>query len=142
MISRMVLSLVLAASFTLAMAGESQAQYGACGFYGYGYGYDIGNLYRVLGANVPYYAAFPPVYYSVPVPRTYGYSPFAYPPGVMTPEVAETAEPVEITNPHFIQPTADTSEDKVTVNTGVVQPLVIVNPYTTDHLVDASRLRR
>ena len=31
---------------------------------------------------VPYYAMHPPVYYSYPVPRPYGYSPFAYPPGV------------------------------------------------------------
>ena len=35
--------------------------------------------------SVPYYALYPPVYYSYHVARTYGYSPFAYPPGVLTP---------------------------------------------------------
>ena len=56
-------------------------------FYG-GYNFwDAGRLYGVLADNVPYYSAFPPVYYSVPVARTYGYSPFAYPPGTMTPEI-------------------------------------------------------
>lgn len=34
---------------------------------------------------IPYFSLFPPVYYSYRVPRTYGYSPFAYPPGVLTP---------------------------------------------------------
>ena len=33
----------------------------------------------------PYFAVHPPVYYSYMVARTYGYSPFAYPPGVLTP---------------------------------------------------------
>ena len=36
----------------------------------------------------PYFALHPPVYYSAPVPRSYGYSPFAYPGSVRTPEVA------------------------------------------------------
>jgi hypothetical protein len=35
----------------------------------------------------PYFALHPPVYYSCPVPRSYGYSPFAYPGCVQTPEV-------------------------------------------------------
>ena len=45
------------------------------------------------GEGVPYFALFPPVYYSYRVPRTYGYSPFAYPPGILTPssEVARAA---------------------------------------------------
>lgn len=47
---------------------------------------------------VPYYALHPPVYYSNPVPRPYGWSPWAYPPGVLTPEVA--CEPAIIENPH------------------------------------------
>ena len=37
--------------------------------------------------ELPFYAKFPPVYYSYPVARPYGYSPFAYPPGIMTPEL-------------------------------------------------------
>src|ERR1700742_789907 len=50
-------------------------------------GFGLAELYRELLNNVPYYALHPPVYYSYPVPRTYGYSPFAYPPSVMTPDV-------------------------------------------------------
>ena len=65
-----------------------------------GCGYDYGYLYNSLDYNVPYFAAHPPVYYSYPVPRTYGYSPFAYPPYVMTPEVGGESAPVEITNPY------------------------------------------
>ncbi|MDG2380318.1 MAG: hypothetical protein P8N76_01460 [Pirellulaceae bacterium] len=45
----------------------------------------------------PYFSLHPPVYYSMPVPRTYGYSPYAYPGHVRTPEV-EMAEVIE--NPH------------------------------------------
>ena len=48
----------------------------ACWGYGYSTYYSTG---------VPYFALHPPVYYSYRVARTYGYSPFAYPPGVLTP---------------------------------------------------------
>ena len=48
----------------------------------------------------PYFALHPPVYYSMPVPRTYGYSPYAYPGTVMTPEVIMEGSPVMIENPH------------------------------------------
>ena len=47
----------------------------------WGYGYP--SVYAT--ESVPYYALYPPVYYSYRVARTYGYSPFAYPPGVLTP---------------------------------------------------------
>ena len=57
-------------------------------------------LYRELYNNVPYFALHPPVYYSYPVPRTYGYSPFAYPPYVMTPEIVMRSAAAEIINPH------------------------------------------
>jgi hypothetical protein len=100
---RRVLMLAVFAAAGAGAAGRADAQYayGCAGGYGYGWGaWDVGRLYSVLAQNVPYYAAFPPVYYSVPVPRTYGYSPFAYPPGVMTPEVVE-AEPMSIINPYF-----------------------------------------
>ena len=61
----------------------------------------MGYLYNSLDYNVPYFAAHPPVYYSYPVPRTYGYSPFAYPPYVMTPEVVmEAQRRCEIINPY------------------------------------------
>lgn len=135
--TRFTLAMFLAVACMQLTTDSAQAQQGLYGGYGYG-AYDVGRLYRVLADNVPYYAAFPPVYYSVPVPRTYGYSPFAYPPGVRTPEIAADAMPVEIINPHF-QPTS-TSEpevkaDQMTEASNSMQPLVVVNPYLTDRLV-------
>jgi hypothetical protein len=38
-----------------------------------------------ISQSGPQYALYPPVYYSYRVARTYGYSPFAYPSGVLTP---------------------------------------------------------
>ncbi len=112
-------------------AGEAQAQCG--GMYGGGLGcYDVGRLYQVLSQNVPYYSAFPPVYYSAPVPRTYGYSPFAYPPGTMTPEIVETVSAEEIVNP-YVEPTSlqKPAEDTDKVTKLKSNPsTVVLNPYT------------
>ncbi len=36
--------------------------------------------------SIPYYAVHPPVYYSHIVPRPYGYSPYAYVPGYVSPQ--------------------------------------------------------
>ena len=143
-------TLLLAAVLTVTAASANQASaqcagYGG-GFGGYGFGaWDIGRLYEVLADNVPYHAAFPPVYYSYPVPRTYGYSPFAYPPGVMTPDV-EMCQPQEIINPYIegepeeVAPQAEpASVDKTTSTPKLSQPLVIMNPYVTDAKLAAAR---
>jgi hypothetical protein len=137
----LVAALLLLAS-TVANNASAQCGNGG-GFYGgYGYGYwDIGRLYNVLSQNVPYYAAFPPVYYSVPVPRTYGYSPFAYPPGVMTPEV-EFSQPVTINNPYFKGEKVEPAKlerraegaDKTTSVTPLRGPQVVVNPFVRESL--------
>jgi hypothetical protein len=132
---RRILLLAMLVVASAASAGRAQAQcasYGG-GYGGWGWGYDIGRLYGVLQQNVPHFAAFPPVYYSYPVPRTYGYSPFAYPPGTMTPEV-EIAEPLAIANPYFkgtspvesaeVKPKADQ-----TTAAPAPKPRLIVNPY-------------
>jgi hypothetical protein len=82
---------------------------------------------------VPYFAMHPPVYYSYPVPRPYGFSPYAYPPGVMTPEIlSEPTGPKEIINPHV--PPAETT--KPTSNqtaqgrsTRGPTPQVMINPF-------------
>ena len=79
------------------------------------YNLGIGGLYRSLhfptDRRVPYFAAHPPVYYRHPVPRTYGYSPFAYTPTTMTPEVVTTVAPVEIINP-YVPSSSDESAEK------------------------------
>ncbi len=48
--------------------------------------------------SIPFYWQFSPVYYSLPVARTYGYSPYAYPAGVQTPEII--VEPEVMMNPY------------------------------------------
>jgi hypothetical protein len=122
--------IVSAAAFAMSTSASAQD----CGG-GYGWGYDYGYLYNSLDYNVPYFAAHPPVYYSYPVPRTYGYSPFAYPPGVMTPDVTEVSAPLEITNPYVPSTKQDkpsTKADATAVQkTPHVEPLVIINPYVS-----------
>jgi hypothetical protein len=113
---------------------SAQAPYCASGYNPWmGGGY---NLY--IGETLPYYAMFPPVYYSQPVARTYGYSPYAYPPGTMTPEVV-VEQPMTITNPHAAPKAAPQSNGKpaekvkaVSLESGMEMPdrvQVIVNPY-------------
>ncbi len=114
---------------------------------GFGYGFGIGQLYNSLEYRVPYFAAHPPVYYSHPVPRTYGHSPFAYPPHFRTPELASPMQPVMISNPHVrkaiktkkrVKPTERTvSHGSASESAG---PLVIVNPFVAEtKLASAAR---
>jgi hypothetical protein len=136
--TQLMILLVLVAT-ALAAAPTTQAQgYVGCNGGGWGWGYDLGALYNSLDYNVPYFAAHPPVYYSYPVPRTYGYSPFAYPPNVMTPDVVMGDEaPLEIVNPYVpsTQQTpaanADQSAAAARQANRQPQPLVIMNPYVT-----------
>lgn len=94
--------------------------------------------------SIPYYSLFPPVYYSQPVARTYGYSPFAYPPGVMTPEIAAPVEPQVIENPYVPQSTGikpskiKQSRPPVDRNASVSRPKVVVNPYVTSTQVTSA----
>ncbi len=46
----------------------------------------------------PYFALHPPVYYSAPVPRSYGYSPYAYPGYAPTPPAPVLVEPEVVEN--------------------------------------------
>ncbi len=125
-------SLIAVAAVALAAsATTASAQCGGCDG---GYGWGIGALYNSLEYKVPYFAAHPPVYYSQPVPRTYGYSPFAYPPNVMTPEVVEPVAALEIANPFVpssIKQTAEPSDQTVESSPAQPEPLVISNPFAT-----------
>jgi hypothetical protein len=88
--------------------------------------------------ELPFYAKFPPVYYSYPVARTYGWSPFAYPPGIMTPDPLGAAQPLEIVNP-YAQPSKPAAELPApsSDSRGTISPSgyanrrakVILNPY-------------
>jgi len=123
----------VAVNATVAPAATAQGCDGCYG--GGGWGYGMGYLYNSLDYNVPYFAAHPPVYYSYPVPRTYGYSPFAYPPYTMTPDVVMGEEhPVTIINPYVPSsqqtPAADADQSAAASQANrQPQPLVIINPY-------------
>jgi hypothetical protein len=130
-----ILLVMVAALFVAAPVATAQGGDGCFGG-GWGWGYDLGYLYNSLDYNVPYFAAHPPVYYSYPVPRTYGYSPFAYPPTVMTPDVVMSeAHPVQIINPYVPSSKQDAaaSQDQSAAAAPQTnrqpQPLVIINPY-------------
>ena len=132
---KLALIVVLFAVGTLGLAGgAAHAQDGPWGGCGGWWGY--GGLYSNLDYKIPYHAAYPPVYYSYPVPRTYGYSPFAYPPGTLTPDSIEMAvEPVTIINPYVDQkveaPAQDAKDKSVAALPKTQKPLVILNPYVS-----------
>jgi hypothetical protein len=122
-----------------AMGASAQAQYNGMsnGLYLYNLPY---NLYGM--ETVPYYSLHPPVYYSFPVPRTYGYSPFAYPPGYVTPDLAP--QPLLMTNPHA-KPTGRStsptpSAPRRSVDRVTVAPRVIVNPYAARAVRSSERV--
>lgn len=88
--------------------------------------------------HVPYYSLYPPVYYSAPVPRTYGYSPFAYPPGYMTPEIDLAPAPQIMNNPHVVpnkESAADNADDRT-----AQAPRVIFNPFVEQRRIGESEL--
>jgi hypothetical protein len=131
--SLLILALILCAS-----SANANQPYGAsgdcgCGSWGTNWwgGYSYGQFYR---EQIPHFALYPPVYYSVPVPRTYGYSPFAYPAWVMTPEVVDE-KPATIINPHVPQPD---SEEKPTALRVTSNVKVIANPYVVGSSAIAS----
>ncbi|MBI3837392.1 MAG: hypothetical protein HY288_05605 [Planctomycetia bacterium] len=76
---------------------------GAPGAYGFGF-FNYGAQLNNSSEHIPFYALYPPVYYSYPVARPYGYSPFAYPPGVATPATPPAA--AQYLNP-YVPPKAE-----------------------------------
>ena len=119
--------LLLCGLLGVALSSPAAAQDGCCGAGGYLGGNYFQSLYGM--EHVPYNALHPPVYYSYPIPRSYGYSPFAYPPGTRTPEIEiELAESEVMVNPYVPQtekPAAATL-DKTTQ-----APLRINNPFVS-----------
>lgn len=111
-----LLTSLAAALVTIFSESPADAQWG--GFPGYGYGYNI-----YTSERVPFYAISPPVYYKHPVPRPYGYSPFAYPPGVLTPP-ATTAPPEVIINRYVRMPA-----QPATTTAAAPKPEIILNPF-------------
>ncbi len=113
-----LLVLVSAALVSGRSALAAQPYLGGAGTWFPGYGYNIYGM-----ESVPYFALHPPVYYTRPVGRPYGWSPFAYPPGTLTPDV-EFVAPQVITNPH-VQESSSTTSGRV----AEARPLRVTNPY-------------
>ena len=129
-----IFSLVLAALAVALLALPASA-----GQFGYGayvwsspYPADLTPLYA-LGTipTPPYFALHPPVYYEMPIPRTYGYSPWAYPPYITTPEIVEPV-PEIIQNKFVPQPKKSSEKPKM-----VSAPLRIQNPYVVSPEAEA-----
>lgn len=105
---KQISTLVFAVVATLLLGqSESQAQvyaggyqfaagYGACGHQPFARGFQR--------EQPPYFAKFPPVYYSHIVKRPYGISPFAAPSGIRPVEM-DMPEPITVQNP-YVDPTA------------------------------------
>lgn len=97
MIRRLSIAAVLVVVGAILAPSEAHAQWGWMGYNGYN-GVGVYSIYDQ--DRLPYFALHPPVYYSKPVPRTFGYSPFAYPGWTPTPALPQAYEPVTIVNPY------------------------------------------
>lgn len=92
---------------------------------------------RVFGDPIlPYYSLYPPVYYSAPVPRPYGFSPFALPPGMQPAEgiPVPAAEPELTINPYFKPNQSELDEEAPSNQQTVAKPQFIKNPYYVKEL--------
>ena len=131
------LSLVVAGLLFFGWACESPVHaqtfgtYGSCGFAFPGWAGFAGGSPYSLGRipTPPYFAIHPPVYYSVPVPRTYGYSPYAYPGTVRTPEVS-FPESAMIQNP-YVKPEVEVEESSYNDEkvADAPRPQIMINPF-------------
>ncbi len=123
--TRLILvGLVAAAALALPRSANGQyATYGwPCSSCCWTYGYASTYL-----SDVPYFSLYPPVYYSYRVARTFGYSPFAYPPGVMTPG-SESPRPIVVQSVYASGEAAEASETRQ----GGPPPLRIDNPFVAE----------
>ena len=120
-------TLVLIAILGCGVGDIASAHGGIYGGYN-GFGYDG---YITTDRQIPYFAQHPPVYYSYVVPRTYGYSPYAYRAYVRTPS-PRRSRPLVLRNYHVkknSKAAANDKTDKTASNTRPIEPLVIENPY-------------
>ena len=114
---RTLLSLALVVGMMAVFTNTSEAQC-AGGCYGAGYGYGAGFFANQFGPRgfvtpreqPPYFATYPPVYYSGIVRRPYGISPYAAPAGI-TPVEMSIPAPVTITNPFYDKEVAPVSNE-------------------------------
>ena len=112
-------------------------------------GFGIGGTFRGGFDEPPYFAKFPPVYYSHPVARPYGISPYAVPPGIVPVEMTIAPKPKKVVNPFF--PKAPEQEPKANKekrldapskqdaakekSASVTRPKRILNPFYSNFVV-------
>ena len=133
---RLFAALILVAAFAFFALPAESAKAQCYGGWGGGYGVvnpnAYGNGYWPYTLNYvpvpPYFALHPPVYYSYPVSRTYGASPYPYTP--MQEPVYEL-EPVgqEIVNPYVIGAEAEVEPAEPADDRVISHQRVILNPY-------------
>jgi hypothetical protein len=131
MILSAALSVLLVSTDARDVHADEQA---CCG--GYGYGFAPYNVYA--GDSIPYFSAHPPVYYSAPVPRPYGYSPFAYPGWMKTPAHQAVVKPVTIINPYVEQP----AKTKTAGRPNFSSVKVVINPYVSSPVAISQQIRQ
>jgi hypothetical protein len=130
---RFALFAAVAAAIALAAETASAQEVGIRYYTGDQYGFGLDRAYasgRI--PTPPYFAIHPPVYYSYPVPRTYGYTPWAYPSYVMTPEIKAPVAPAMFENPHVKPETTSTPKKMKSASHKAAAPQVIDNPYVTN----------
>ncbi len=112
------------AAICASMAVADAQEYGYPGYWGY------------CAESVPYFAVHPPVYYSLAIPRTYGYSPFPYPPGVLTPG----SDPSRAwSTARYINNRSESSgEEQVAFRPRRPTPLTIDNPFVEQPIKSAA----
>jgi hypothetical protein len=129
------LQVLFAGSLFVALAAQSKAaDYPVNVWYGInggGYFSDFGRISPYSSGLIPtppYFAIHPPVYYSAPVPRAYGWSPFAYPAYVMTPEAKPVAKPAMFHNP-YVDPPKPAVDKKSENKSAANFPKIMTNPF-------------
>ncbi len=94
--------------------------------YGWPYSGSYGLFSNPLDLEkLPYFALFPPVYYSRPVPRAYGYTPFASLPEQATVAEIRTTQPLVLNN-SFVAATGIGCEGRASQDPG---PQIVRNPF-------------
>ena len=108
------------------LAADTQAQQPYYPAYSLLPGYGRAGVYSTSRVPTPpYFALHPPVYYSYPVPRPYGYSPFAYPEYMKTPAFKINKQQ-NIRNPHVPKKAAEAVPTNQTTST---RGVMIINPF-------------
>lgn len=117
---RILLALAFAVAAIQFATSTTQAQ--DCGYtngLGFGYGLGYSRVYGQADPRIPFFALHPPVYYSRPVPRPYGFSPFALPPGIAPAEMQYVPQPVAemkiIENPYVKSGASDNKKSSAPV---------------------------